>query len=796
MIRNYFKIAFRNLQKNKIYSFINIIGLASGMAVAILIGLWIYDELSYNQSFDNYESLGRIGMYQTFNGQRNPQISISLPLKKELQKFPDFKDVALTSWNSEHILANTEDKFIKKGMYVESEFTRMLSLKMLSGIQNGLTDVNVIMLSESMAKSLFGDTNPVGKSIKIDNKANLNVTGVFKDFQQNSEFGEVAFLLSWNYYVNEQSWVKNALTRWGNNSWQCFVQFNTNASSESVYTKIKDIVFNNSDREGKITKPEVFVHPMYKWHLYSGVENGKLTGGGIKYVWLFGIIGAFVLLLACINFMNLSTARSEKRAKEVGIRKAVGSVRSQLIYQFLSESLLTVLFAFIISIIFVLLSLPWFSDLSSKKIAFPWTNLYFWVISATFILLTGLLAGSYPALYLSSFNPIRVLKGTFKAGRFASVPRKVLVVVQFTVSVTLIIGTIIVYRQIQFAKNRPIGYDRNSLIYIPMTTPELANANYETLRNELINTGVVENMCKSNSPVSQIWADSNGFDWEGKDPNEQPSFSLVSVTPDFGKTVGMKITQGRDFSRDFKTDSLAIIISESAVKVLGFKNPIGKYVKWTDGEHTKVQIIGIAKDMLTGSPYSPTRPAFYFRINAWYNVYTVRLKTTFSANKALEKVGEVFKRINPASPFDYRFVDEDYGRKFAAEERIGKLATFFAILAVLISCLGLFGLASFVAEQRTKEIGVRKVLGASTLNLWQLLSKDFVTLVFISCLIAIPISYFYLSDWLSKYEYHAEISWWIFAIAILGALSITLMTVSYQAIKAATVNPVKSLKSE
>ncbi|GAB3513890.1 ADOP family protein [Emticicia fontis] len=796
MIGNYFKIAFRNLQKNKGYSFINIMGLAMGMAVAMLIGFWVYDELSYDKAFDNYETLGRAGIYQTFNGQRNPQTSISLPLKKELQKFSDFKDISLTSWNFEHILANGEDKFIKNGMYVEPEFTRMLSLKMVSGIQNGLTDVNVIMLSESTAKSLFGDIDPVGKSIKLDNRANLNITGVFKDFQQNSEFGDVNYLISWNYYISEQSWVKNALDQWGNNSWQCFVQFNSNANSESVYPKIKDIVFKNSNREGKIAKPELFIYPMSKWHLYSGVENGKLTGGRIKYVWLFGIIGAFVLLLACINFMNLSTARSEKRAKEVGIRKAVGSVRSQLINQFLSESILTACFAFIISIILVLLSLSWFSDVAGKKISMPWSNLYLWTGSLAFVLLTGLLAGSYPAIYLSSFKPISVLKGTFRVGRFASIPRKVLVIVQFSVSVTLVIGTMIVYRQIQFAKNRPIGYDRNNLIYIPIKTPELAKAYYETLRNELINTGVVENMSKSNSPVSQIWSNSNGFDWEGKDPDEQPSFSLVAVTPDFGKTVGMEIVQGRDFSRNFKTDSVAIVINESAVKVLGFNDPIGKYVRWTDGNHTMVQIIGVAKDMITQSPYSPTRPAFYFMINAWYNVYSVKLNPTINASVALEKVGSVFRKINPASPFEYHFVDEDYGKKFAAEERIGTLATFFAILAIFISCLGLFGLASFVAEQRTKEIGVRKVLGASIINLWQLLSKDFVTLVFISCLIAIPISYFYLNDWLSKYEYHTEISWWIFVVAIFGALAITLLTVSYQAIKAAMVNPVRSLKTE
>lgn len=796
MISNYIKIAWRNLRKNQIYSLINVFGLATGMAVATLIGLWIYDELSFNKSFKNYDQLGQVQMYQTFNGQRGPQTAISLPVKKELQKFSDFKEIALASWNFEHILANVENKFIRQGMYVEPEFTRMLTLEMVSGVQNGLQDVNVVMLSESLAKSLFGNINPIGKTIKIDNKSDVVVTGVFQDFPNNSQFAEVSHLLSWKYYLSQVPWVKESENRWGNNSWQCFVQFNSTAHANTVNPKIKNIVLNNLAKEDHILQPELFIHPMSQWHLYSGVENGKLSGGRIQYVILFGIIGAFVLLLACINFMNLSTARSEKRAKEVGIRKAVGSVRRQLINQFLSESCLTVFIAFLISTLLVTLSLSWFSDLASKKIAMPWTNPYFWAISFVFVVITGLLSGSYPAVYLSSFEPVRVLKGTFRVGRLASIPRKVLVIIQFTVSVTLIIGTFIVYQQIQFAKNRPIGYNRNGLIYIQMNTPELQNANYETLRNELLNTGVVENMCKSNSPVTNVWSNSIGFDWEGKAPNSQPLFSMISITTDFAKTVGMKIKQGRDFSRDFKTDTSAVIINESAAKVIGFKNPIGKYIKWNNDKKTPIQIIGVANDMITESPYSPTRPAFYYIDKGWYTIYTLRLKNSVNTSEALEKVGKIFKIINPGSPFEYTFVDEDFGKKFSSEERIGKLATFFAILAIFISCLGLFGLASFVAEQRTKEIGVRKVLGASITDLWMLLSKDFLYLVLISCGVAIPIAYYYLNEWLQKYEYRTSISWWIFALSIIGALLITIFTVSFQAIKAALMNPVKSLKTE
>jgi putative ABC transport system permease protein len=795
MLRNYLKIALRNLARNKGYSAINILGLATGMAVAMLIGLWIWDEMSYNKAFDHYPKLGQVQMFQTFNEQRGPQTAISLPVKKELQKFPDFKDIALASWNFEHILALGNQKFIKQGMYVEPEFTRMFSLKMVSGAQNGLKDVNVVMLSESLAKALFGSSDPIGKTLKLDNKSPVVVTGVYQDFKRNSEFSEVALLLSWNFYLAEQSWVKSSLNAWGNNSWQCFVQFRETSNADLVHPKIKGIVYKNTGSERETLQPELFIHPMNKWHLYSGVENGKMTGGRIQYVWLFGIIGAFVLLLACINFMNLSTARSEKRAKEVGIRKAVGSFRTQLVNQFLSESLLTAAIAFCLSILLVITFLPSFGELSGKQIAMPWSNAYFWLLSFSFVLVTGLLAGSYPALYLSSFHPIQVLKGPFKAGRWASLPRKILVVIQFTVSVTLIIGTIIVYRQIQFAKNRPIGYDRNGLIYVQMNTPELQSANYETLRNELLNTGAVENLCKSNSPVTQTWSNQIGFNWEGKDPKAEPLFGMNSVSIDYGKTVGMKLKAGRDFSRNFKSDSTAVILNEAAAKIIGFKDPVGKFIQWNDDKKTPTKIIGVVQDMISGSPFKPERPAFYY-LSGWYNIYTVRLKTSSSASAALEKVGTVFKKINPGSPFEYTFVDEDFGRKFASEERIGKLATFFAILAIFISCLGLFGLASFVAEQRTKEIGVRKVLGASVFDLWKLLSKDFVFLVLIACLVAVPISYYYLDNWLQKYEYRTQISWWIFGISALGALTITLLTVSYQAIRAALSNPVKSLRTE
>ncbi|WP_259015974.1 ABC transporter permease [Emticicia fluvialis] len=795
MIRNYIKIAFRNLVNNKVYSFINIMGLAIGMGVAMLIGLWINDELSFNKSFANYNKLGQTYMHQTFNGQTSSQMSMAHPLGKELrEKYPDFKDVAMGSWGEMNILAYKEAKFSRLGMHVEPQFTRMFSLKMLKGVQDGLGEINSVMINASLAESLFGTEDPIGKIVKIDNKSNLKVTGVFEDFPTNSDFAELGLLTSWAYYLSQEAWVKNAADRWEDNSFQCFVQLNEKADFDQVSAKIKDVVFNKRNKEDRHTKPVLFLHPLSKWHLYSEFKNGFNVGGRIQFVWLFSITGIFVLLLACINFMNLSTARSEKRAKEVGIRKAVGSVRSQLVKQFLSESMLIVLVAFLVALVLVNISLPWFSDLASKKMIMLWANPVFWAISIGFVIITGLLSGSYPALYLSSFKPVSVLKGTFRVGRFASIPRKVLVVVQFTVSVTLIIGTIIVYRQIQHAKDRPIGYDRSGLIYIDMNTPDLYGK-YNVLRSDLLSTGAVDNMAESSSPVTGVWADNFGFSWDGIAPGLNPLFGTIACTHDFGKTVGFKMKEGRDFSRDFKTDSSGIILNESAAKIISPNKDtsVGKFINWNG---KKYQVVGVIKDMVMRSPYEPVLPSVFLLDYDWANVVTVKLKTAMSTSEALSKVETVFRKHNPGSPFDYKFIDQEFGKKFAAEERVGKLASFFAVLAIFISCLGLFGLASFVAEQRTKEIGIRKVLGASVSNLWTLLSRDFVLLVLISCVIAIPIAYYFLNEWLQKYEYRTEVSWWIFAVSGFGALAITLLTVSFQAIRAALMNPIKSLKSE
>lgn len=786
--------------RHKGYSFINVGGLAVGIAVAMLIGLWISDELSYDRYHTNYDRVAQVMQHQTFNGRKGTEYSIPIPLATELQKSygNDFKYLVMASWMGGHILSYENKKFSKTGNYMDVDAPRLLDLKMLKGTLDGLKEPGSILLSQSEAKAFFQDKDPMNELMRIDNKLDVKVTGVYEDLPFNSQFRELSFIVPWELYVSSEAWVKTARdeSHWGNNSFQLYAQLADHADIDNVNAKIINAKQDNVSQDDKQFKAEIFLHPMKDWHLKSSWENGVYTAGYIQYVWLFGTVGIFVLLLACINFMNLSTARSEQRAKEVGIRKSIGSLRSQLINQFLSESFLIVILAFILAVALVTLCIPSFNQLTDKKLILPLTNISFWLVTVAFILVTGFLAGSYPALYLSSFQPVKVLKGTFRVGRFASMPRRVLVILQFTVSVTLIIGTAVVYNQIQFTKNRPIGYDRDGIIMIQMTSPDF-RGKYDLLRSELKNAGAIEEMTTSYSPLTGVWSNSGGFNWEGKDPALQAEFATISVTHDFGNVVGWTIKEGRDFSRDFASDSVGFIINEAAVKFMGLKNPVGTVVRWGDEKDGQdFKIIGVVDDLLMESPFKAVKQSIYFINYNNVNWIELKLNPKASISESIARVETIFKKYLPMVPFEYQFVDDVHAEKFASEERVGKLSAIFAVLAIFISCLGLFGLASFVAEQRTKEIGIRKVLGASVANLWQMLSKDFVVLIIISCFLAIPIAYYFLNDWLMAYEYRTEISWWIFLATGIGALIITLLTVSFQAIKAALMNPVKSLRSE
>ncbi|MBX3255505.1 MAG: ABC transporter permease [Chitinophagaceae bacterium] len=798
MIKNYFKITWRNLLKNRKSSFINISGLAIGMAVAILIGLWIWDELTFDTYHTNYNRVAQVQQHQTWNGNVYTGQALPLPLGEELRNSygSDFKYLAMASWQGDHMLSKDNKHLYKNGIYIDKDGPHILSLKIVKGSADGLTNPNSILISESTAKAFFGDADPMDQPMKIDNKLNVKVTGVFEDLPYSTTFRELKFIAPWDLYKTSEGWLTQAATQWGNNSFQCFAQINDNTDFASVNRRIEKAKLNKVSDDEKKFNARIFLHPMKDWRLRFSWKEGIQAGGRIEYVWMFGIIGVFVLLLACINFMNLSTARSEKRAKEVGIRKTIGSDRIQLIRQFLCESVLVSFIAFVLSILLAKLTLPWFNQVVDARMDILWGNGWFWLAGLSFTVITGLIAGSYPAFYLSSFQPVKVLKGTFKAGRLAALPRKVLVVTQFSVSVALIICTIIVYQQIQHTKDRPVGYDRNNLVMVMMQTPDFYGK-YDILRAELKKQNAIVEMSESSSPVTNVWSNSGGFNWEGKDPNLDTDFATFWVTAEYGKTVGFEIKEGRDFSRDFKGDSASLIVNEAAIKFMNIQDPVGKIVRWGDGpEAAALTIVGVVKDMVMSSPYQPVKQAVYLLTNDNVNVINLKLNPQKSTSESLAIVEKVFKQLIPAAPFDYKFADQEYAKKFAIEEKVGEAARLFAILAIIISCLGLFGLASFMAEQRTKEIGIRKIVGASVFNLWTLLSKDFVILVGISCIIAIPVAYYYLHGWLQQYDYRVGISWWVFAAAVAGAIMITLLTVSFQAIKAAVANPVKSLRTE
>src|SRR5664279_5364829 len=794
MFKNNLKIAWRNLLKSKTYSFINIAGLAAGMAVAMIIGLWISDELSANRQFKNYESVYQVMMHQTFDGKRGTQTALPYPLGEELKaKFPDMKGVAMSDWGQNHSLVYADKKISKYGHFIGEDAVSMFSLNILSGNKYPLHELHSLVLTEETAKALFGNENPLDKIVRLDNIVDLKVTAIVSKLPKNSSLG-FDYLIPFNLQETIYSYIKQYhKTNWGNNSWQVFVQLNDRATEKSVDAKIKNVVIAHFTDENRLKsiKPEVIVQPMSKWRLYNDFENGVNTGGFIKYVRMFGILGAVVLLIACINFMNLSTARSEKRAKEVGVRKAVGSNRNQLIRQFLSESLLISVLAFLFALAITAIALPYFNRLTEKEMSLQLSSPLFWIIMIVFTLLTGLLAGSYPAFYLSSFNPVNTLKGNLNIGRSDALPRKILVVIQFASSVILMIGTTIIYQEIQHGKNRPIGFDNRGLISVDWSDD--IGKNWAALRADLLSTGAVVSICKSNSPPSDIFSNNNGWEWKGSQPVEKTVlFSTVATDYDYTKTIGIKLLAGRDFSRDY-ADSNSVILNQAAVKRMGLKNPVGELLKWND---KKMTVIGVVPDMQMESPFRPISPLTIIFDKDWVGFVDLRMNPNMPASTVLKKIQPIFERYNPAFPFLYRFADSEYAKKFNYEELVGNLAAIIAVIAIFISCLGLFGLASFTAEQRVKEIGVRKVLGASVVSLWQLLSKDFVKLVLISCIIAVPVAYYFMNEWLKDYDYKIKIGAGVFVMVIGLSIIITLVTVSFQAIRAARANPTKSLRSE
>lgn len=800
MFRHNLKISYRTLARDRGYSFLNIGGLALGMTVAMLIGLWVWEEFSYNRYYENYDRIAAVMQNQTFNGEIETWWSQPRQTGETLQAeySAHFEHVVKSSWTREALLEVGNQKLQIDGLYIGAGAPHMLSLQMVYGSRDGLMDPSSILINETIANTFFGPIDPVGETIKLGDAVDLKVAGVYKDIPFNASFRNIQWLVSWDFMMDRQNLEER--TGWGNSWFRCFVQIKEGRDFQEVTQLIKDVKLNAAlnatdpdDQDDARFNPQMFLHPMDSWHLRSKFENGISVGGDIQYIHLFGAIGLFVLLLACINFINLSTARSERRALEVGVRKAIGSRRRELIGQFYSESFLVTGFAFVLAVLMVQLLLPQFNLLADKEISMPWGNHWFWAASLGFCLLTALLSGTYPALFLSSFDTVKVLKGTFRVGRSAALPRKVLVVVQFTVSVALIIGTLMVFRQIQHVKNRPIGYDNNNIVMTFIQTEKM-NQQFEAFRHDLLQTGLIEEVALSESSITNNNVTNSGLSWPGKIPNMADEFVTMRITHDFGKVVNWKIKEGRDFSKEMATDSMGFIVNEAAVEYMGLENPVGTKMEWGKGEF--YHIIGVVEDLITQSPFQPVKQAFFFIDPDRSYCANIKVKSAANMSEAIRAIESVYKKYDDVNIFDYAFADERYARKFRGEERIGKLSGWFTLLAIIISCLGVFGLAAFMAERRTKEIGIRKVLGATVPQLWQLLSKEFIYLVLIACLVAIPLAYHYLDGWLTDYEYRTEMTWWVFAVAGLGALLITFITVSFQAIRAATANPVESLRGE
>jgi putative ABC transport system permease protein len=782
MFYSYLKIACRHLMKSRINTSINILGLSLGMAVALLAGLWVWDELSFNHIHTNHKRLAQTLSVSHFNGNVGAEPVSSVPVAAALKsQYPaDFTRLSLLSATSQ-TFANGNQKIAGSGAWVQADFPVMFSLQMLAGSANALKDPGSLLLSTGIAKALFGSTPAIGKLIRIGNGTTLKCGGVYKDLSENSSFYTYQFLLPWENNDNpgksEDSWI--------NHHYQLFVELCPNADFDQVSARIKDV----SKPHLKNAWEDIQLYPMDRWRLYDRSENGRMTGGRLEQVWLCGIIAFFVLLLACINFINLSTARSAKRARETGVRKVLGSSRRNLITQFLSEALLTTFLAALVALVLAQLTIPWFNRLDGKELSIPYSSPPFWLLVVGFSCFTGLLSGSYPAFYLSGFQAIEVLKGRLRIGNLTSLARRALVTIQFTVSISLIIAVITIYRQVQFAKNRPVGYSPAGLITIEPGMPDLLER-FDALRADLIKTGAVREIAESSSPTTEVRNSMLGYDWQGRDPRFVPVMGTLFVSHEFGKTIGWTIKEGRDFSRKFATDSGAIILNEAAVNYMGLKNPVGQSI----GERP---IIGVIHDMVMESPYNTILPTiFTVMTDSRIHTLIVRINPALNIQDALTRIKPVMMRYDPASIFSYNFVDTSYGAKFLDEERTGRLTSVFAALAILISCMGLFGLVSFVAEQRTREIGIRKTLGASVFNLWRLLSTEFLLLVLVSGLIAAPLTYVTLQAWLQHFTYHTSMSWWIFLSAGAGALSITLLTVSHQTFRAASANPIDSLRAE
>ncbi|MEX6686776.1 ABC transporter permease [Danxiaibacter flavus] len=792
MFGNYFKIAWRSLIRNKAFSFINIFGLALGLMCSILIMLWVNDEYSVDRFHSNGDYLYQIYERQYYDGKINAGYSTQGLLADELKKnVPELQyasamdRAAAPGASSTFEAGNKINKM--DGYFAGSDFFSMFSYPLLKGKADAaLSSPSAIAISRKMADMFFGDAaNAIGKTIRYENKEDLEVTAVFDDLPANSSM-QFDFVRSWIAYVRDNAWVKN----WGNTSPSTYIQLRKDAEPKKVEAKIKHFIYNYRQKD-PASRTELALQSYPDKYLHSNFSDGQINGGRIEYVHLFTLVAIFTLLIACINFMNLATAQSGKRAKEVGLRKVIGAVRSSLIGQFIGEAVLLTLVSIFIAILLVVLLLPAFNSVTGKQLSLPFNYPMFWIILAGLIVVTGLTAGSYPAIFLSSMNPVQVFKSGIKAGWGAVFFRKVLVVFQFSLSVLLIVGMIVIYRQMNYIQSRNLGYDRDNLIYVPIEGDLVKN--YSVFKNKAANVPGIINVSKMRNSPTIIEHHTGSIYWQGKDPNLEVSFADGVVGYDFVKTMKLEMAAGRDFSKEFSSDSTAYIINETAAKRIGYQDPVGQTIKW--GNHPGT-IIGVVKDFHFNSLHQAIDPLI-MRLDENWSWGTILIRVQGGKTKdVLTQLEKICKELNPKFPFAYQFSDLEYARLYKSEQVVSKLSGFFAFLAIFISCLGLFGLATFTAAQRTKEIGVRKVLGASVANIAGMLSGDFLKLVGIAFIIAFPVAWLVMNNWLQNFAYKINIEWWMFAVAGFATVCIALLTVSYQSIKAALNNPVNSLRTE
>ncbi|WP_184546921.1 ABC transporter permease [Mucilaginibacter sp. FT3.2] len=792
MLKNYIKTTLRGLAKNKVYSFLNIAGLAIGIACASLIFLWVQDEVTFNHNFAKRDNLYRVMENRITNGVISTSASAPSPLGNAMKaEIPGIQNTMRKSWNMSELFVLGEKSINEDGAYADPSVFSMLQLPFVYGNPNGaFKETNSVVISQTLAKKFFGDADPTGKTFRLNAKQNFSVdgvftvTGVFKDLPANSTF-QFQWLCSFAIWENQNSWLKG---QWGNNIVETYAEVQPKANISVIDQKLKNYLATK-DKE---INTQLFLFPMNDWNLHNNFTNGQQDGGKIRYVQLFSTIAWIILLIACINFMNLSTARSEQRAKEVGVRKVMGAGKGRLILQFIGESLMMSFLSVLVAVGLLYLLLPAFNTLVEKQLVINLLNPAHLAFIIGIGIITGLVAGSYPAFYLSSFNPVFVLKGIrVKTGASANFIRKGLVVSQFVISIILIISTIIIYQQVNHIKTRNLGYNKNNLLNINLQGK--LKENFEAVKNDLLATGMVENAAMNEFLAMQVYGSASDFNWAGKNPNNKVVINDTHVSPGYINTMGIQLLSGRDFYTTPKVDSNSIVINQSLARKMGKAGQIGSII--TIGKYS-LTVIGIVHDMVYNNMYGESDPLIIFCNPRATNNLTIHIKQGADLAQAMAKIGAVIKKDNPGYPFEYSFIDQEFDKLFKTESLIGKLSSVFALLAIAISCLGLFGLAAYTAGRRIKEIGVRKVLGASISGLVALLSADFLKLVALSCLIAFPTAWWAMSKWLQDYQYRISIHWWVFALSGVLAMLIALVTVSFQAIKASLINPAQSLRSE